>query len=234
MVVIGQGEDAFVELLGAIREGQPPKGIAGVGYKEDGRLRFNERRPLRPIAELPPKAYQLADFNAYQRACGRRWAMYTSSLACPYCCAYCTNEGVYGRKWNALPAKQASEEMCDLAARYGLELLWVVDDNFLVDRDRALEIAEGICRRGVSFEWSIQASTNLVVRLSVEEWKLMRRAGLRQVSQGADTGSPAVMRLMNKTFQRLDTIYEAAERLTRAGVRPVVQHDLRFPRRGPR
>jgi radical SAM superfamily enzyme YgiQ (UPF0313 family) len=232
MVVIGQGEDAFLELLQAIEAGEQPKGIAGVGYKEGGRLRFNPRRPLRPIAELPPKAYHLADFDAYERVCGRRWAMYTSSLACPYSCAYCTNEGVYGRKWNALPAGQASGEMCDLVSRYGLQLLWVVDDNFLVDRDRALAIAEGICRRGTRFEWSIQASTNLVIRLSVDEWKLLRRAGLTQVSQGADTGSPKIMRLMNKTFQKLETIYEAAERLTEAGVRPSFNMIFGFPGEG--
>ena len=52
---------------------------------------FNPPRELRPIRELPPKAYHLADFDAYERVCGRRWAMYTSSLACPYNCGYCTN-----------------------------------------------------------------------------------------------------------------------------------------------
>ena len=71
---------------------------------------------------MPPKAYQIADFDAYERVCGRRWAMYTSSLACPYNCGYCTNEGVYGRKWNALEPEQVSEELSDLAARYHLAL----------------------------------------------------------------------------------------------------------------
>jgi radical SAM superfamily enzyme YgiQ (UPF0313 family) len=220
IVVIGQGEDAFVEVLAAIEAGEPPRGIPGVAYKEDGRLRFNPRRELRPIRELPPKAYHLADFDAYQRVCGRRWAMYTSSLACPYQCGYCTNDAVYGRKWNALDPDQVSTELCDLVERYGLQLVWVVDDNFLVDRERALGIAERICRRGTAFEWSIQASTNLVTRLSVDEWKLMRRSGLTQVAQGADSGSPRVMRLMNKTFQTLPMIHEAARRLSEAGVRP--------------
>lgn len=232
VVAIGQGEDSMLEVIRHIEAGEHPRGVAGTGWKEDGQIEFAPRRPLKPIAELPPKAYHLADFDAYQRVCGRRWAMYTSSLACPYSCAYCTNEGVYGRKWNALPAAQASEEMCDLASRYGLELLWVVDDNFLVDRERALAIAEGICRRGAEFEWSIQASTNLVTRLSVDEWKLMRRAGLTQVAQGADSGSEKVMRLMNKTFQRLETIYEAADLLTQAGVRPSFNMIFGFPGEG--
>src|SRR5581483_10972973 len=83
IVVKGQGEDAMLEIVERIAGGDSMKGVEGVGYKEDGRLVFNPARALRPIRELPPKAYQLADFDAYERVCGRRWAMYISSLACP-------------------------------------------------------------------------------------------------------------------------------------------------------
>ena len=229
VVVKGQGEDALLEIVQHIEAGESLKGIAGVGYKEDGRIIFNAPRELRPIRELPPKAYHLADFDAYERVCGRRWAMYTSSLACPYNCAYCTNDGLYGRKWNALDPEQAAEEMSDLAHRYRLQLVWVVDDNFLVDRDRAVAIAEGLVRRGVKFDWSIQASTNLVIRLTVEELKLLRRSGLSQISQGADSGSERVMHLMNKDFQKLETVYAAADRLTQAGIRPSFNLIFGFP-----
>src|SRR5215475_3863685 len=126
IVVKGQGEDALLEIVQRIEAGESIQGVAGAGYKENGRIVFNTPRPLKPIREMPPKAYHLADFDAYERVCGRRWAMYTSSLACPYNCGYCTNDGVYGRKWNALEPEQASTEMCDLAETYGLELIWVV------------------------------------------------------------------------------------------------------------
>ena len=229
IVVKGQGEDALLEVVRRIEDGAGMAGIPGVGYKEDGRLRFNAPRELRPIAELPPKAYQLADFDAYERVAGRRWAMYTSSLACPYDCAYCTNQGLYGRKWNALEPAQVVEETTDLVRRYRLGLLWVVDDNFLVDRERALGIAEGLVRSGIRFDWSIQATTNLVARLSVDELKLLRRAGLSQIAHGAESGSPRVTKLMNKTFQTLGTIHEAAARLTEAGIRPSFNMIFGFP-----
>jgi anaerobic magnesium-protoporphyrin IX monomethyl ester cyclase len=232
IIVIGQGEEAFLEIVQRIEEGESPKGILGAAYKDNGVLTFNPRRELRPLTDMPPKAYEIADFDGYERVCGRRWAMYTSSIACPYNCGYCTNAGVYGRKWNALAPDQASREMCELVSRYRLQLLWVVDDNFLVDRNRALGIAEGICFRGVKFEWSIQASTNLVTRLSVEELKLLRRAGLTQVAQGADSGSPKVLRLMNKDFQKLDNIYDAADRLTQAGIRPSFNMIFAYPGEG--
>jgi len=158
--------------------------------------------------------------------------MYESSLACPYNCAYCTNEGVYGRKWNALEAEQVVEETTDLVSRYRLQLLWIVDDNFMVDRDRAVQIAEGLVRRGVKFDWSVQSSTNLTVRLSVEELKLLRRAGLSQIAHGAESGSQKVLHAMNKDFQKIETIYEAADKLTQAGIRPSFNMIFAFPGEG--
>jgi anaerobic magnesium-protoporphyrin IX monomethyl ester cyclase len=229
-VVKGQGEDALLEIVQHIEAGESLKGVAGVGYKdENGHLMFNAPRPLKPIRELPSKAYHLADFDAYERVCGRRWAMYVSSLACPFNCAYCTNEGLYGRKWNALEPDQVVHEMTDLVSRYRLRLLWVIDDNFLVDRERAVLIAEGLVRSGVQFDWSIQASTNLVTRLSVAELRLLRRSGLSQIAHGVDSGSPEVLHLMNKDFQKIDTIYQAATLLTEAGIRPSFNMIFGFP-----
>ena len=232
IVVKGQGEEALPEIMQAIDAGEDCRGIAGVGYKQDGQLRFNVPRAIKPLVDMPPKAYHLADFDAYEKVCGRRWAMYTSSLACPYNCGYCTNEGVYGRKWNALPAEQVAEETCELVSTYGLELLWIVDDNFLVDRERAVGIAEGIVRRGVKFKWSVQATTNLVGRMTHDELLLLRRAGLTQVAQGAESGSQKVLNLMNKDFQKIDTIYTAAEKLSAAGIRPSFNMIFGFPGEG--
>ncbi len=95
-VVRGQGEDSLLELVNHIEKGSAPDFVAGIGFKRDNKLIFTPERPLRPLVDMPPKAYHLADFDAYERLCGKRWAMYTSSLACPFNCAYCTNAGSTG------------------------------------------------------------------------------------------------------------------------------------------
>ncbi|MBV9268187.1 MAG: B12-binding domain-containing radical SAM protein [Acidobacteriaceae bacterium] len=232
VIVNGQGEDALLEIVQRIEAKESLKGILGVGYKDDGRLAFNPNRPLKAISDLPPKAYHLADFDAYERVCGRRWSMYASSLACPYHCAYCTNDGLYGRKWNALEPDRVVEELTDLVTRYRLSLIWITDDNFLVDRERAVAIAEGLVRRGVKFDWSVQASTNLVTRMTIDELKLLRRAGMSQVAQGAESGSKKVLHLMNKDFQKIETIYKAAEMLSKADIRPSFNMIFGFPGEG--
>jgi radical SAM superfamily enzyme YgiQ (UPF0313 family) len=231
-VVRGQGEETLLELLQHIETGSAPDFVAGIGFKRDGKLIFTAERPLRPLVEMPPKAYHLADFDAYERLCGRRWAMYVSSLACPFNCAYCTNAGVYGRKWNALSAEQFAEETIDLTRRYDLEMLWIVDDNFLVDLDRARHIADRLVRADADFRWSIQATTNLTARLSLEDLKLLRRSGLHQICQGVDSGSPKILEAMNKNFQDFESIYGSAERCLAAGIRPSFNIIFAYPGEG--
>ena len=158
--------------------------------------------------------------------------MYISSLACPYNCGYCTNAGVYGRGWNALEPEQVVDETMDVVKRYRLQLLWIVDDNFLVDRERALGIAEGLVSKGAKFDWSIQASTNLVDRFTVDELKLLKRSGLSQIAMGADSGSPKVIKLMGKDFQKIETIWAAAEKLHKSGVRPSFNMIFGYPGEG--
>src|SRR6202012_1994194 len=101
-----------------------------------------------------------------------------------------------------------------------LDMLWVVDDNFLVDIDRARGIAEGLIRAGSHFTWSVQATTNLVARLTAEDMQLLRRAGLHQFCQGVDAGSQIVLNAMGKTFQSVESIDESAARCNEAGTRP--------------
>ena len=232
IIVRAQGEESMLAVADRLRDDASMADVLGIGFKVDGKLHFTPERPLKQLTQMPAKAYQLADFDAYEKICGRRWAMYVSSLACPFNCAYCTNAGVYGRKWNCLPVEQVVEETIELTRRYRLELLWMADDNFLVDLDRSLKIAEGLIRAGANFKWSVQATTNLTARLSIDELTLLRRSGLHQICQGIETASPAVMKLMNKDFQVLGDIYQSTERCIRAGVIPSFNIIFGFPGEG--
>ena len=66
----------------------------------------------------------------------------------------------------------------------------------------------------------------------MDELKLLRRAGLSQVAQGADRGSPKVLNLMNKEFQKVETIHAAAAKLSQAGIRPRFNIIFGFPGEG--
>ena len=72
----------------------------------------------------------------------------------------------------------------------------------------------------------------MTARLSTEDLKLLRRSGLHQICQGVDSGSEKILKLMNKTFQDFDSIYESAARCLRAGIRPSFNVMFAFPGEG--
>ena len=95
----------------------------------------------------------------------------------------------------------------------------IIDDNYLVRRDRSLEIAEGLLREGADFAYYIQTRTDQVDRLSDVELETLARSGLSRIFFGLESGSVKVMRSVNKRLD-LETAYRTAERCGRVGIRP--------------
>jgi radical SAM superfamily enzyme YgiQ (UPF0313 family) len=97
VVVRGQGEVTFIELLGRLNSKISLNGVAGVSYKEGTRIVHNPDRPIISLNNLPMPAYDLVNTDAYEKACGLRKTVYASSVGCPYSCNYCTDTVFYHR-----------------------------------------------------------------------------------------------------------------------------------------
>ena len=220
-VVKGQGEITFAEIVDRYAAGERAlDGIAGCLYKKDGEVVWNADRGYTDINALPRRPFELVDFEAYARKChGLRWILYCTSHGCPWDCSYCSNASVYGRNWKPLAPQAAVAEMAELAARYRLEVVDIIDDNYLVRRDRAVAIAEGLLGAETRFAYYIQTRTDQIDRLSDEELALLARSGLRRIFFGLESGSAKVMRSVNKRLD-LETAYRTAQRCRRAGIRP--------------
>ena len=67
VVVRHQGEKTLVEIAAAARAGKSLDMVAGCWFKRDGRIIKNPDRPASPISDLPAPAYDLVDFDAYER-----------------------------------------------------------------------------------------------------------------------------------------------------------------------
>src|SRR5688572_14008456 len=72
VVVRRQGELTFLETVRQIEKGEKLAGVLGCSYKENGEIHHNADRPPAPLNSLPSPAYDLIDFDAYERAGGGR------------------------------------------------------------------------------------------------------------------------------------------------------------------
>jgi radical SAM superfamily enzyme YgiQ (UPF0313 family) len=218
-VVKGQGEITLKEIVARWNAGERDlTGVAGSLFKRGSELVANEPRGYIDINALPRRPFEIVDFERYAKKCGGfRWLLYCSSHGCPWDCSYCSNASVYGRNWKPLQAERTVEEMSELAARYSLDVIDIIDDNYLVRRDRAVDIAERLLRKGTKFGYFIQTRTDQIDRLTDEELLLLRRSGLARIFFGIESGSKKVLKTVNKRLD-LETAYRTAERCRAAEV----------------
>jgi radical SAM superfamily enzyme YgiQ (UPF0313 family) len=219
VVVRGQGELTLLEIVQRLSAGSDLAGIRGASVKVDGRMVHGPERPVENLNRLPTPAFHLADFDAYEKACGLRTLTYASSVGCPYACNYCTDQVFYKRRFNAYRPERVVREVTELVARYGLSEVAFLDSNFPVDVKRALEIARGFLEADVKFRWTVQASTDLLCRMSDEDVCVLAEAGLHHLGFGTESGSEEVLAFMNKKHQRISDMYETARKTGRAGIR---------------
>jgi anaerobic magnesium-protoporphyrin IX monomethyl ester cyclase len=226
IVVRHQGEKTLIEILERLLSGNTLDLVQGCWFKRDGNIVQNPDRPAAPLSSLPAPAYDLIDFDAYERASGERKLPYTTSIGCPYACNYCTDMVFYNRRFNPFDVQQVIEELVTLVREHRLTEVALLDSNFLVDVRRALAIANGILRSQVRFHWSFQASTDLLCRMSDEDVQTLADSGVNHIGFGTESASPEVLRSMNKAHQHVPDMFEAARKCARAGIR--VTYNLIF------
>lgn len=233
-VVKGQGEITLLEIVERWNVGERDlSGVAGSFFKRGGEVVANAPRGYTDINALPRRPFEIVDFERYAKKChGFRWLLYCSSHGCPWDCSYCSNASVYGRNWKPLQADRTVDEMSELAKRYALDVIDIIDDNYLVRRDRAIDIAERLMSRGTTFEYFIQTRTDQVDRLSDDELRLLRRSGLKRIFFGIESGSKDVLKTVNKRLD-LETAYRTAERCYAAGVEASFNLIFGLPGEGP-
>jgi anaerobic magnesium-protoporphyrin IX monomethyl ester cyclase len=219
MVVRGQGEITLVETVQALAQRRSLNNIAGLSWKSNGRRVHNADRRVEPLDSLPLPAFDLTNFEAYEKVSGVRKLAYATSVGCPYACNYCTDMVFYKRRFNALSADRTVAEMIDLVTRYRIDEVALLDSNFPVQLPRALQIARGIIDSGVKFKWTFQASTDFLCRMSEDDVRLLGASGVSHMGFGTESTSDSVLKLMNKRHQRVDEMYETARKAQLGGIR---------------
>jgi anaerobic magnesium-protoporphyrin IX monomethyl ester cyclase len=207
-VVRGQGEDTFAELLRVLNGTKDPKEVGGLCFRQrDGTHWLAPERQWKGPDELPAPPYHKIEVANYLHPTflGQRSGVYQASIGCPYGCKFCGVISVYGRRERVQAPERTAEHLAFLARTHGMDSVHFYDNNFFVKEDHARELAERITPLGL--RWWCESRVDALGRFSDDTWRLLKRSGLTMVFFGAESGSDAVLRKMNKgitTTQVLD------------------------------
>jgi anaerobic magnesium-protoporphyrin IX monomethyl ester cyclase len=217
-VVRGQGELTLLEIAENLAAKKSIHGVHGFSCKQFGLPQHAPERRVALLSDLPMPAFEMVDFDAYERVSGQRKLAYATSVGCPYACNYCTDMVFYKRRFNALGADRVVSEVTELAAKYRIEEVAMLDSNLPVDWRRARDIAKGFLDSKIPFRWTFQASTDFLCRMSDDDVRLLGESGVSHMGFGTESTSAPVLKLMNKRHQRVDEMYETARKACIGGI----------------
>lgn len=197
IVVIGEGEEAVVELATTLSERRNLSQVYGIGYKLDGKIMINPRRP--PIQDIDQYEmdYSLVDAKRYIYFSEDKSSVlrYVTSRGCPFNCGFCYNKRFNQGIWRPHSPEKILTNIKALKEKYHFERVSFDDDYFFANKKRAFEILKGLKDMGLSAE---NFDLHVVDIKKEEIIKELSDLGVRAVFFGWESGSDRILNMINK------------------------------------
>ncbi len=238
LVVIGEGEETFLDILDAVGRGGVPTGIAGT-FEADGAGGFRENPPR--VARIPFDEYPYPDRDAlprshYENRSNQRVSypfsknhpalLIQSSRGCSMKCIFCQIIAVCGQ-WRAHGAAYVVNEMEECIRKYGTREFIFLDDNFMLNPARVKEICDLIIERKLGVSIDILAGIS-VWTLSEPLIDRMIEAGLYRVILPVESGNPETLKFIGKPVD-LDKTLSMIDYCNRRGLLTIGNLIIGFP-----
>jgi radical SAM superfamily enzyme YgiQ (UPF0313 family) len=214
IVVTGQGEDAFRDIVSRVLAGETVRGIYS--------------RPLKDLNAFPTHDYSLIPVERYFALKGAPQIDYISSQGCRFRCAFCADPAVFARGWTGLTPERIGDEVEALHRRYGLHDLAFQDETFFTSVPRVDALAEQFLGRRLPITWTATLRADQACRIGDELFAKAVRSGLRRVMVGVESGSQAMLDRLKKDM-KLEQVRHAAEMCTRHRVGAIFNFIVGFP-----
>ena len=206
IVVRGQGEITFPEVIERLTKNRDFKGVKGVSWKRKNTIFHEENRPLAPPDKLPPLLhldFEKLELRHYQL---NKLFFYMSSVGCPYSCKYCCVNLACNRKWMPLQAERVIQELEGLYNRFGFRDVIFWDNVFFTDRKRVEEICEHIINKKFPISWSAHGRINEIIKWDDNFIRLLKEGGCKAIFIGAESGSQKLLDSINKNIRVVDIV----------------------------
>jgi len=205
IVVIGEGELTIEEIIKAPEwDTHFLRNVRGISFYDpinDTTVITEKRDLIQDISILPMPSYQDIDMNYYLQPSKRiiGYAYYVvvpvyTGRGCPFRCRFCASSNVWGQhSVRAVSVDNIIKEIKYLIDQYQVDAVYLLDDTFTVNKTRVLDFCQKI--KPINIVWAAQTRVNLI---NEEMIKAMKDAGCVQLTFGVETGSPKLLKLMQK------------------------------------
>ncbi len=223
-IILGEGEGTLPSLLKRLESGQDFADLDGIAFRRDGQVQVNPRTTyIEDLDELPFPAWELLPMKKYSKinipmsvtSKSRYWAPVITSRGCPANCIFCSSPNFWGNRYRARSAKNALDEIELLVKEYKIKEIQFCDDNLIFDKERAMEIFQGIIDRRLRIFWNTPSGIALW-RLDEELLELMKASGCYELTLAIESGDQEVLSKIIKkplNLNRVESLTRSIQRL---------------------
>lgn len=215
--ILGEGEEAMVELAGRLEGGGDPSSVEGIVLRRGGRVVVGPASIVADLDSLPFPACDLLPMRVYGNALEPAETIYTlvTSRGCPHRCRFCFKQPQDGRVRYRSAGGVADEIEYAKAEFHATEIMFY-DDNVTLSRAHILGVCEEILRRGIRVRWEGASRMENVDR---DLLRLMKRSGCVRLRYGVESGCERTLRRMGKeiSLRRVEEVFRATRE---AGIKP--------------
>jgi hypothetical protein len=222
-VVRGPGEQTLLDLVARWAAGGVDAELSdlpGVSRRTPNGVVHNVERTLPGAGTPAPLPYhRLRDLEPYlQRTfMGRRTGVHQAAIGCRYRCTFCGVVSMFNGRTRLPRADSFAAQLDHLRRSCGVDSLQFYDNNFF-DRAETTESALEVLARE-QLPWWCYARADALAAFTPRLWDLARRSRLRMAYIGAEAGTDAALRRMQKGA-RVEQTLEVAARLRENGIIP--------------
>jgi len=127
---------------------------------------------------------------------GNKAATIIPSVGCPMGCNFCTTSAFFGGKGHVINFFEKGQEifkaMCDAESKLGVSSFFVMDENFLLYKDRAMELLDQMKAKGKAWQLYVFSSANALSKYSMRE---LVELGIAWVWMGLEAPQSAYSKL---------------------------------------
>src|SRR5919108_5460982 len=132
----------------------------------------DERAPIRHPAIVSGLRTRIMGVRLPERR-GSTAATIIPSVGCPMGCNFCTTSAFFGSKGKFVNFFESGDElfhvMCQMESELKVQSFFMMDENFLLHRPRAMRLLELMKEAGKSWELSVFASANAIRKYTMQE-----------------------------------------------------------------
>jgi len=230
IIVRGEGEETFQELVLALDGKRPLSTVKGIWYKENGHTKNTGIRPFIDLNKQPPLPYHLLELRKFARMIfGVEHLDFFTSRGCPHQCTFCYNAAFHERRWRPMAPDLVVQRIKDLVQTYNVRGLYFNDANFFVDLHRGRMILEGMVRENLNVIISkINIDVHNVVKVNEGDFALLQKAGCKRLPIAIESGSERIRTLLKKPVD-VPRILEINRTLKKFDMAPCYAFMMGFP-----